>query len=145
MPTAVISKIEASLSCKITLDLSKRHLRTLQEAIRKKLSIKRYDETGELKLKILIDELVWQMADPADLINASITELLRLHYTLPSYSTLERLVRGERSKAHQKIYKSIENQLSDLEKSCLDAFLEVAKDENKSDFTKLKRRDVKAA
>ena len=63
---------------------------------------------------------------------------MRLHYALPSYSTLERLVRGERSKAHHKIYKSIENQLSDLEKSCLDAFLEVAKDENKSDFTKLK-------
>ena len=136
-------EVRKSISLQFALDdlagFSERYIRKAQTVVRHYLKLQRYSEGGEECLRKLLEELCHRMADPADLVNAAISELLRLRYSLPSYSRLKRLVRNIRHRVHLELYDEVNRRLGLSHKRALDSLLEVPDGAQKSPFTQLKQ------
>ena len=63
------------------------------------------------------------MDNPADLINAALESLIKEHYELPAFSTLDRLGRRVRFLVNSHIWNTILSRLTDAEFSRLDELL----------------------
>lgn len=127
-----------NLPIKIKLHCSPRYLRQIKLYVLEYLEVKIFSKKEEEKLLYFLKGCACTMADPTDLINAGITELLRNHYSLPSFEVLERLVLSSRHQAHQEIYQNIERRLSDNEKEILQQLFFVKEEEFITPFTKIK-------
>ena len=139
IPTPILNFFKTSqrFSLNIDLNYSSRYLRKIKASTLEYLKIKTFSDDN-LDFSSFLKERACTMADPTDLINAGITELLRNHYSLPSFEVLERFVLSSRHQAHQEIYQNIERRLSDNEKEILQQLLFVKEEEFITPFTKIK-------
>ncbi|BDD02359.1 Tn3 family transposase [Persicobacter psychrovividus] len=130
--------LETSMERSVHWEISDRLLRKIQAGIRQFLKVKPYAEGGQECVRELVKELAMSMADPADLINASVEQLQRHGFVLPSFETLHRLVYEVRKQVHLQLFEMVENRLSEQQRKDLDALLMVQKGELSSPFTRLK-------
>lgn len=137
LPESVIQHFQQILSRKIHPKISSRSLERGRQEVRSYLNLFVYSNGGAELISILVKKLALTMADPADLVNASISELLRKRFSLPSYQVLERLVRSTRHGVHMKIFAQIENSLTESDRIVLDQLL-IVKLNSKSPFGEIK-------
>jgi hypothetical protein len=71
-----------------------------------------FNQKGKNLITQIILESAYRMDNPADLINVAIEELVKEHYELPGFNTLERLVNHLRNEVNQKIFSQVISQLS---------------------------------
>ena len=93
IPAVIVEHIRAcvQVSSEVTVSYPPRTLYRHQRAIRAYLGVKLYDEQAERLASETIIRAAQVMDNPADLLNAAIEELVRAHYELPAFSTLDRL------------------------------------------------------
>ena len=111
----------------------------LRKAIRDRLGLRPFSLGGEALLDILLARLAHTMSDPADLINASIDELVRNNYTLPAFGRIHRKAMQARSQAHEQIYGSVGGKLSGEDRQELDALLQKPSDGHITPFSLMKK------
>ena len=75
--------------------------------IRNYMGVTTYSEGGETVATATIEAAVQTMNNPADLINASIEELIRQRFELPGYSHLDRLANHIRFQVNEAWYQMI--------------------------------------
>lgn len=126
------------LPLNVKTQCSSRYFRLIKLEIQQYLDVKPFSKNGEHELTVFLKECAYSMADPTDLVNASIAELLRNHYSLPSFEVLERLVRSVRHQTHQDIYQRIFLKLSQDDQKQLNQLLIVPKDHFTTPFGKIK-------
>ncbi|MBN3942077.1 MAG: DUF4158 domain-containing protein [Nostoc sp. NMS9] len=79
------------------------------------------------------------MDNPADLINVVISELIKHHYELPGFYTLDRLVRRVRYLVNQKIFNLVISQLDNEYIQRLDDLLDSHPAVSRSPYNDLKQ------
>ncbi len=126
------------LSSITKMDYTSRYLGMIKCQIQQYLDVKPFSKNGEKELTLFVKECAYNMADPIDLVNAGISELLRNHYSLPSFEVLERLVRSARHQTHQDIYQRIFLKLSQDDQEQLNQLLIVPEDHFITSFGKIK-------
>lgn len=90
-------------------------------AIREYLQVTPFNQLGLHVAAKSIHESVQVMDNPADLMNVAIAELIKQRYELPGFNTLNRLVRTVRHLVNQKLFKSLQERLSnDYQQRLLD-------------------------
>ena len=117
---------------------SERSKNRTRNVVRKYLQVTPFTEGGRKLLEELLPGLSRIMSDPADLINASIDELIKNRYSLPGFELLKRITRQVRHHIHMEIFQTVDERLPDKEKQALDTLLSVAEGESLSPFTRIK-------
>ncbi|MDA1775092.1 Tn3 family transposase [Bacillus cereus] len=85
-----------------------------------------------------IYKAAYVMDHPPDLINVAIEELIKGHYELPAFSTLDRLVRRVRTLVNNQLCHTVMNRLSNQEKHKLDELLRTSQETKHSSFNYFK-------
>ena len=75
---------------------------------------------------------------PADLINVAIEALVKAHYELPAFSTLDRLAGNIRSIVNTRLFQQVASSLSTLEQTYLDRLLQPGSSDSEMTFQLLK-------
>ena len=141
VPQPIIAYIATQLnlsSQRRIADLPARTRKRYRKLIRDYLKIRPYREGGAPSIKPVIQEAAQIMSDPADLINVAIEELIRQHFELPAYTTLDRYVNHLRHQVHLQMYELVLKRLSDVQKEILDSLLAREPTETRYPFNKLK-------
>ena len=141
VPQPIIAYIATQLnlsSQRRIADLPARTRKRYRKLIRDHLKIRPYREGGASSIKPVIQEAAQIMSDPADLINVAIEELIRQHFELPAYTTLDRYVNHLRHQVHLQMYDLVLKRLSDVQKEILDSLLAREPTETRYPFNKLK-------
>ena len=86
-----------------------------------------------------MQQAIQAMMYPADLINAALEELVRQSYTLPAFSTLNRLALRIRSQTHSDFFRRIFQQIEPGDRIQLDTLLQLSEDLRYTPFTGLKQ------
>jgi len=90
-------------------------------AIREYLQVTSFNQLGLHLAAKSIHESAQVMDNPADLMNVAIDELIKQRYELPGFNTLNRLVRRVRHLVNQKLFKLLQERLSnDYQQRLLD-------------------------
>lgn len=113
IPGAVINHVRTALHLRQDLELSYQYPATLsrhKKAIRSYLRVTPFNQKGKNLITEIIRESAYRMDNPADLINVAIEELVKEHYELPGFNTLERLVNHLRNQVNQKIFSQVISQ-----------------------------------
>ncbi|MCP3927366.1 MAG: Tn3 family transposase, partial [Desulfobacterales bacterium] len=92
--------------------------------IRSRLGIKAYSEGGEKTMINVMIEASQSKNIIADIINASIEELIRQKFELPSFSTMNRAAHEARHEVNNVFYKQINNDLTKKQKSLIASLLD---------------------
>lgn len=132
------------VSCVEKYTLAPSEKNRYRQAIYRYLQIKPFSQGGEKTLKPLIEKAAHTMSDPADLINVAIEQLIVHHYTLPAYSTLDRLVNHIRTTIETRLYKQTTTTLSSAEQDVLANLLKRSIDQTRTPFAHLKTLPAKA-
>ena len=76
---------------------------------------------------------------PADIINAAIEALVKHRFELPSFETLDRLVKKCRELVNQEVFHSISSRLNLELKSTFDNLIKITYEQSKTGFNELKK------
>jgi len=123
---------------------TERTLYRYRQAIRNFLGLKVWSNKSKELVEEKVSRASYTMSDPADLINVAVEALSHNHFELPTFGTLDRLVRQIRYQVHQSIFKQIAIQLNHSQKVVLDELLVVDKNTRLSAFTRVKQVPHKA-
>ncbi|MBK1991002.1 Tn3 family transposase, partial [Sphaerospermopsis aphanizomenoides BCCUSP55] len=135
VPVAIIKHIRSGLKLRESVKSipTERQQRNYQQAILEYLEVKAYNKIAQ-KFIILVVSTAAQVKDhPADLINIAIEELVKERYELPTFNTLDRLVRHVRAVTNNQLFTRVSNSLSPTEQTYLDQLL--SKDNSQSTAT----------
>ncbi len=102
IPAVIVEHIRTCVqsATEVAVSYPPRTLYRHQRAIRAYLEVKPYDEQAERLATATIVRAAQVMDNPADLLNAAIEELVRAHYELPAFSTLDRLTAHLRTRVN---------------------------------------------
>lgn len=147
IPQSISDWIKKQLKIPHNLKLFYKHPKTLS---RHRILIRQYfkitawrtkgpDSAGRVAMRTAFNTSL-TMNNPADIINVVIEELLKKRFELPTFNTLDRLVRHVRARVNQNIFKNVTQRLITHHlTSILDQLLMVEKDEAYSAYQKLKQ------
>ena len=148
IPVPIVNYIRDSLNLPEEMDLGYDQSRTLyrhRKAIRSYLKVTSFDAQA----RHLITETVYQTApvmdNPADLINVAVEILVKDHYELPGFNTLDRLVCRIRHLVNQKLFSQVIGQLDSEFIHRLDQLLESHRLEWRSSYHNLKKLPKKSS
>lgn len=138
IPEGIVSHVRNTLNLPSTLVFSYKSQRTLyrhQNSIRQYLNVKSYSNGGhELAIKTA-EEASKIHNYPADILNTVLEELIRNHFELPAFSTLDRLVRHIRHKVNQQLFFEVYHKIGAEMKEKFDSLTQKA---TRTDYDRLK-------
>jgi hypothetical protein len=114
IPHPIVNHIRSCLKLPTEIVLGYDNSKTMyrhRAAIREYLKINTFDKIARHLAVVRVYESASVMDNPADLINVVISELIKHHYELPGFYTLDRLVRRVRYLVNQKIFNLVISQL----------------------------------
>ncbi|WP_449415980.1 Tn3 family transposase [Phormidium nigroviride] len=125
IPFAIIKHLRTTLKLQewVKAISSERQQRNYQQAIRKYLGVKPYDQVAQKLVAITVKAAAEVKDHPADLINIAIEELVKERYELPTFKALDRLVSHVRSITNHRLFQRVSQGLSMEEKVYLDQLL----------------------
>ena len=125
VPELLISHLRSALqlSPPIIPVVMQRTLYRHHNFVREFLHVKSYHKNARQLITRTVFEAAQVMDNPADLINAAIESLIKEHYELPAFSTLDRLARRVRFLVNSRIWNTIHSRLTDAEFLRLDELL----------------------
>ncbi|AOM14717.1 hypothetical protein BTI247_63880 (plasmid) [Bacillus thuringiensis Bt18247] len=109
-----------------------------QKEIRQYLQVSTFGKDALHVATKAIYKAAYVMDHPPDLINVAIEELIKGHYELPAFSTLDRLVRRVRTLVNNQLCHTVMNRLSNQEKHKLDELLRTSQETKHSSFNYFK-------
>ncbi len=109
-----------------------------QKEIRQYLQVSTFGKDALHVATKAIYKASYVMDHPPDLINVAIEELIKGHYELPAFSTLDRLVRRVRTLVNNQLCHTVMNRLSNQEKHKLDELLRTSQETKHSSFNYFK-------
>ncbi|MCY7278268.1 MAG: Tn3 family transposase [Phormidesmis sp. CAN_BIN44] len=115
-----------------------RSQRRYQQAVRDYLRVTSYNPTAQKLIAASIAQASEIMDHPADLINVAIETLVKAHYELPAFSTLDRLAGTIRSVVNTRLFQRVASALSTLEQTYLDRLLHPESPDSEMTFQLLK-------
>jgi hypothetical protein len=93
--------------------------------IRKQRQVEPFGEAAKEVMLKAMQEAAYTKDEPADLINVAIEELVRQHFELPVFSTLNRAAQHVRSTIYRAFYKQVYRTLDEMTRARLDALFRV--------------------
>ena len=136
-------QLDLGAETKMSRDVERSRFRYFR-LIRTYRNVQPYSEGGREAATQAIEQAVYTMSDPADLINVALENLVRERIEIPAFSTLDRLAGHIRQKVHQQLYEQITQPLTSDQVQALESMLIVQEDERMSDFAKLKQTPGRA-
>jgi Domain of unknown function (DUF4158) len=140
VPLSVIGHLRTVLklspSVSSVAPLRSRH--RYQQAIRDYLHVTSYNPTAQKLAASAMTQAAETMDYPADLINVAIEALVKAHYELPAFSTLDRLAGNIRSIVNTRLFQQVASSLSTLEQTYLDRLLQPESSDSEMTFQLLK-------
>lgn len=126
VPEAVVSHVYSrlGLSPEATPLLPERSLYRYQASIREHLGVQAAGETARHLAARVMGESALTMDNPADLVNATIEELVKERFELPAFTTLDRMARHVRRTINSRLFARVDGRLMARGKRSLDALLE---------------------
>lgn len=109
-----------------------------RSAIRTYMNTKSYRLGGEAVASLAMQQAAQTMDDPADVINAAIEELVRQHFELPAFGTLDRMAGHIRAEINHQWFALIAERLDKTDHATLDQLLKVAEGAWRTPFAQLK-------
>jgi TnpA family transposase len=116
IPNPIVNHIRNCLKFPNEIVLGYENSKTMyrhRTAIREYLQVTPFNKIALHKAAKSIHESAQVMDNPADLMNVAIAELIKQRYELPGFNTLNRLVRRVRYIVNQKLFKLVQDRLSD--------------------------------
>ncbi len=147
IPDAVINYIRTFLQLPKNLDLGYQYPPTLsrhKQAIRSYLQVSQFNQETHKFIREIIKQSALVRDNPADLINVAIEELVKNHYDLPPFATLDRLVRHGRNLVNQQLFSQVTSQLSEEYQQRLNDLLD-SHSNKRSDYNDLKKLPKKSS
>jgi len=142
IPKKIVEHIRKALeiSSNITpIYKSTRTKRKHQQLIRELLNVSPFDkEARRSAIKIALDAAK-TMNTPADIINVVIEKMIANRYELPSFDTLDRLVRHCKARINNIIFNKISNELSKNLKQDFEELIQPTGEYNRTGFNQLKK------
>lgn len=119
--------------------LEPRTLYRYHAAIRRWLGVTAFRDRGMHVAARAMGTAAQVMDHPADLINASIEQLIKDKIELPAFSTLDRMARRIRALVNQRLFNLVQQRLSPSDISQLDALLDVESGRRQSPLQLIKQ------
>ncbi|MCH5584879.1 DUF4158 domain-containing protein [Shimazuella sp. AN120528] len=142
IPESLVSYIRDCLHIKKDTIPRYDHKRTLyrhHQAIREFLKVSPYSETNRKQIMKIIYNISIVKDNPADIINATIDEMIHSRMELPAFSTLDRLTKRVRMVVNRSYFQQILDRLSDIEQEKFDQILFKNENSDFSDFNRFKK------
>lgn len=140
IPLIVLQHIQSSLHIpdEIEIKFNSKVMYRHQKEIRQYLQVSTFGKDALHVATKAIYKAAYVMDHPPDLINVAIEELIKGHYELPAFSTLDRLVRRVRTLVNNQLCHTVLNRLSNQEKHKLDELLRTSQETKHSSFNYFK-------
>lgn len=147
IPTQLVEHIRHSLNLPDKIKLGYDQNRTLyrhKKVIRSYLNVTSFEKEARHLITLTIYQSAYVMDNPADLINVALEVLVKEHFELPGFYTLDKLVSRLRYLVNQKLFLQIVEQLNPEFIQQLDDLLEINSVEGFSLFNNLKKLPKKS-
>lgn len=140
IPTIVLQHIQSGLHIpdEVEIKFNSKVMYRHQKEIRQYLQVSTFGKDALHVATKAIYKAAYVMDHPPDLINVAIEELIKGHYELPAFSTLDRLVRRVRTLVNNQLCHTVMNRLSNQEKHKLDELLRTSQETKHSSFNYFK-------
>ncbi|MEH7754733.1 Tn3 family transposase [Bacillus toyonensis] len=140
IPPIVLQHIQSGLHIpdEVAIKFNSKVMYRYQKEIRQYLQVSTFGKDALHVATKAIYKAAHVMDHPPDLINVAIEELIKGHYELPAFSTLDRLVRRVRTLVNNQLCHTVMNRLSNQEKHKLDELLRTSQETKHSSFNYFK-------